>query len=396
MLKAITDAQGVPLASNRDNIQIEPKSGKDLFLTIDLGMQQQLEDQLKQGLDAAKSTSGSAVIIDPYTGAVKAMANFPTYNPSEFYKVSDAATFINGVVSSPLEIGSTMKPLTLAAALDQKVVTKDTSYYDPSRIKIGDATITNIEEDGGPGTHSVADIIQLSLNTGATWLVMQMGGGQLNQKARVAWNNYLVDHYQFSKKTGIEQGYEAEGYVPSPTDGFGLDIQYANMAFGQGMTVTPLQMAAALSSIINGGTYYRPHLVEKSIDSTGKEVIKKPEIIRANVVRPEVSKTIQQLMEYTLEKNHLVYGERNLRSEYGVGGKTGTAQIGKPGGGYHDDRNNGTFIGFVGGDKPQYVIVVRVNEPKIPGYAGAKAAAPIFFRLTNMLIDSFGVTPKGQ
>lgn len=396
-LKAITDAQGVPLASNRDNIQIEPKPGKELVLTIDLGMQQQLEDQLKQGLEAAKSNSGSALIMDPYTGAIKAMANFPTYNPGEFYKITDASVFSNATVSSPLEIGSTMKPLTLAAALDQKVVNEDTSYYDPSRYKIGDATIKNIEEDGGAGTRNMADILQLSLNTGATWLVMQMGGGQLNQKARSSWHSYMVEHYQFSKQTGVEQGYESEGYVPSPTDGFGLDIQYANTSFGQGMTATPLQMAGALASVINGGTYYRPHLVDKTKTTDGnKEVTKKPEVVRANVVRPDVSTTIQELMRYTIEKNHLVYGVQKLRSEYGIGGKTGSAQIAKPGGGYYEDRENGTFMGFVGGDKPEYVIVVRVNEPKVPGYAGAKAAAPVFFRLTNMLIDSFGVTPKGQ
>ncbi len=395
-LKAITDAQGVPLASNRDNIQIAPIPGEQLVLTMDLGMQQQLEDILKQGLDNAKSGSGGALIIDPNTGAVKAMANYPTYSPSEFYKVKDSANFINGTVSTPLEVGSTMKPLTAAAALDQGVVRKDTTYYDPSRWKIGDATVTNIEEDGGAGTRSISDILQLSLNTGATWLLMQMGGGQINQKGRIAWHNYLVDHYQFGKQTGIEQGYEAEGYVPSPTEGFGLDIQYANMAFGQGMAMTPLQLGAALSSVVNGGTYYRPHLVEKSIGEDSKETTNIPKVIRSNVVKPETGQTIKDLMEYVVTKNYLSYGIQRLRPEYSIGGKTGTAQVPKPGGGYYSDRYNGTFMGFVGGDKVQYVIVVRVNEPKIGGYAGSKAAAPIFGKLANMLIDNFSVTPKGR
>lgn len=395
-LKAITDAQGVPLASNRDNIQIAPKSGKELVLTLDLGMQQQLEDILKQGLDNAKSMSGSAFIMDPNNGAIKAMANLPTYNPAEFYKVTDAAVFTNSVVSAPMEVGSTMKPLTAAAALDQGVVNKNTTYYDPSRWKIGDATVTNIEEDGGPGTRSISDILQLSLNTGATWLLMQMGGGEINQKGRVAWHDYLVDHYQFGKQTGIEQGYEAYGYVPSPTDGFGLNIQYANMAFGQGMNITPLQLGAALASVVNGGTYYRPHLIEKTIDASGKETINKPQVVRSNVVKPETSQTVKDIMEYVISKNYQTYGIQILRPEYSIGGKTGTAQVPKPGGGYYDDRYNGMFMGFVGGDKAQYVIVVRVNEPKIGGYAGSKAAAPIFGKLANMLIDSFSVTPKGQ
>jgi cell division protein FtsI/penicillin-binding protein 2 len=396
MLKAITDAQGVPLASNRDNIQVAPEAGKRLVLTLDLGMQQQLEDVLKQGLDAAKSKSGSAFILDANSGAVRAMANFPTYNPAEFYKVNDASLFTNGNVSSPLEVGSTMKPLTAAAALNQGVVNRNTTYYDPSKFKIGDATITNIEEDGGPGTRSVSDILQLSLNTGATWLLMQMGGGEINQKGRVAWHDYLVNHYQFGKKTGIEQGYEAEGYLPSPTDGFGLNIQYANMSFGQGMAISPLQLGAALASVLNGGTYYRPHLVDKYVDDNGKETTNRPLAVKNGVVKSDVGQTVKELMEYVVSKNYLSYGMQRPRPEYSIGGKTGTAQVPKPGGGYYEDRFNGTFMGFVGGDKPQYVIVVRVNEPKIGGYAGSKAAAPIFGRLANMLIDNFNVTPKGQ
>jgi cell division protein FtsI/penicillin-binding protein 2 len=395
-LKAITDAQGVPLVTNKDNVELAPKAGKRVVLTIDISMQKQLEDILKAGLDKARSTSGSALIIEPNTGAVKAMANFPSYNPAEFYKVEDPSVFNNTAVSSPLEVGSVMKTLTAAAALDTGVVTTNTSYFDPSHFEVDGYTIKNIEEDGGPGTRNLADILQLSLNTGATWLLMQMGGGEINPKARNIWHDYLTKHYQFGKATGIEQGYEADGSVPDPNKGFGLNLQYANTAFGQGMNITPLQMGAALSAALNGGTYYRPRLVDQLVDSSGKSTIKKPEVVQGGVVKPAVSKTLQNLMEYVVEKNHSFYGMPNLRPGFSVGGKTGTAEITKPGGGYYDDRFNGTFVGFVGGDKPEYVIVVRVNEPKISGYAGAGAAAPIFSNLTNMLIDNFGVTPKTQ
>jgi cell division protein FtsI (penicillin-binding protein 3) len=395
-LKAITDASGVPLVANKDNIIKEPVAGKRTALTIDVSMQKQLEDILKTGLDRAKSTSGSALIIDPNTGAIKAMANYPTYNPAEFYKVDDASVFTNAAVSSPLEIGSTMKPFTAAAALDLGVVNKNTSYYDPSRFTIDGYTITNIEEDGGAGTRTVADILQLSLNTGATWLLMQMGGGQVNKQARERWYNYMTAHYQFGKQTGVEQGYESSGTIPDPNNGFGLDIQYANTAFGQGMTATPLQMGAALSSIINGGTYYRPHVLEGYVGDDGKVKASKLDVISTSVVKASTGQTIRELMEYTFTKNHAVYGMPALRSNYSIGGKTGTAQIAKPNGGYYDDRFNGTFLGFVGGDKIQYVIVTRVNEPKNGGYAGARAAAPIFSDLTSMLIDNFNVTPKSQ
>lgn len=389
-LKAITDQKGVPLLAAGDNVLIDPIEGEDAVLTIDVGMQRQLEDILKSGLEKAKSKSGSALIIEAKTGAVKAMANYPTYSPAEFSKVQDASVFMNAAVSSPLEVGSIMKPLTAAAALQYGVINKDTTYYDPSRFKVDDQTVTNIEEDGGAGTRSIADILQLSLNTGATWLLMQMGGGQINEQARVKWHDFMTNKYGFGSQTGIEQGYEDGGLIPSATEGFGLNIQYANTAFGQGMTATPLQMGAALASVINGGTYYKPHLVQKTITKDGTEHVKQPEAVRSGVVSPQVSKDIRDLMMYVVLKNN----RPALRDGYVVGGKTGTAEIAKKGGGYYDDKFNGTYMGFVGKDQPEYVIVVRVNEPGIAGYAGAQAAAPIFATLSNMLIDSFNVTSQ--
>ncbi len=395
LLKAITDARGVPLASQKDNVLIEPIDGKRVVLTVDLGMQQQLEEILKQGLDRARSKSGSALIMNVKTGEIKAMANYPTYNPAEYNKVEDASLFTNPAVSSPLEVGSIMKPLTAAAALDKGVVNRNTSYYDPSYFIVDDAKITNIEEDGGAGTKTVQDIIQLSLNTGATWLLMQMGGGKINEQARVTWHDYMTNHYGFGKLTGIEQGYESEGSIPDPKNGFGLDIQYANSAFGQGMTATPLQMAAAMGSVINGGTYYRPRLIDKIIGDNDKTIDqKKPEVVRTNVVNQQTSKDIREIMEYAFSKNYLIYGLKDPRPNYSIGAKTGTAQVAKPGGGYYEDRFNGTFLSYVGGNDPEYIVAVRVNEPGIAGYAGAKAAAPIGLGLINMLIDNFGVSPK--
>ncbi len=391
-LKAITDAQGVPLVANENNIITQPKAGERVVLTIDVSMQKQLEDILKAGLDKARSGSGSAVIMDSYSGAVRAMANFPTYNPAEFYKVSDANLFTNAAVSSPLEVGSVMKPLTMAAALNSGSITPSATYFDESVVNIDGEKISNIPEDGGPGTKTLRDILQQSLNTGAVFLLKQMGGGEINAKARKTWHDYMTNHYGFGQLTGIEQGYEAGGSVPDPVKGFGLNIQYANTAFGQGMSATPLQMAAALSSIINGGSYYKPRLVEQTISSSGKPAFKRPEIVNRSVVRPDTSRIIRSFMGYVISKNYSIYGMKAPKPSYLIGGKTGTAEIAKPGGGYYEDRFNGMFIGFVGGNKPQYVVVVRVNEPGIFGYAGARTAAPIFGSLSEMLINNFGVS----
>jgi cell division protein FtsI/penicillin-binding protein 2 len=396
-LKAITDVSGVPLAASKDNVQVNPTPGNDLVLTVNLAMQKQLEAILQQGLKSAKSDSGSALIMDPNTGAIEAMANWPTYDPAQYFNVTDASVFNNAAVSSPLEVGSIMKTLTTSAALDQGVITPTTTYDDPGSWQLDGATVRNVEEDGGPGTHSIAQVLNLSMNTGATWMLMQMGGqtGVVNQKARDAWHDYMVNHFQLGKPTGIEQGYEAAGYIPNPDSGYALQLTYANTAFGQAMTATPLQMGAALSSILNGGTYYQPHLVAQTIDAGGKIGNTKLKVVKKEVVSPKIAPELEGLMEYVVQ-GHLADGFTYLKfpANYSVGGKTGTAQIADPAGGYYGDKFNGTYVGFVGGDKPQYVIVVRANEPGIGGYAGSVAAQPIFAGLAHMLINNFNVIPK--
>lgn len=394
-LKAITDASGVPLAASRDNVQLDPKAGDNVVLTVNLAMQKELEGFLKTGVERAKTTSASALIMDPNSGAIVAMANLPSYDPSQYYNVSDPSVFTNAAVSKPLEVGSIMKVLTTSSALDQGVIQPDTSYNDPGSWVVDGFRIKNVEEDGGPGRHSIPEVLNLSMNTGATWMLMQMGGGQLNQQARDHWHDYLVNHFRLGKPTGIEQGYEASGYIPPPDNGYALNLTYANTAFGQAMTATPLQMAAALSSVINGGTYYQPHLVDQMIDSSNIVFKTNSKIVAKNVVSPRVSPQIQALMEYVV-KGHLAEGYNYMKfpDNYSVGGKTGTAQIANPKGGYYDDRFNGTYMGFVGGDKPQYVIAVSVTEPHNGGYAGSTAAQPIFADLAHMLINNFNVTPK--
>lgn len=395
LLKAITDVNGVPLPANKENTRLEPKDGEDVVLTIDMAMQSRLEQTLKAGLEHAKSDSGSALIMDPNTGAIKAMANLPTYNPADYSKVEDASVFNNAAASSPLEVGSIMKPLTAAAALDLGKVNPNSSYYDPAEWSIDGYKITNIEEDGGAAQQDVQSILRLSLNTGATWLLMQMSDqpNKVTEAGRERWHEYMTEHFMFGKKTGVEQGYEAEGYIPDPHEGYGLDLAYANTSFGQAMTATPLQMAAAYSAIINGGTYYQPRLVDRTINSKEEESIKEPVIVRKDVVSPEVSQNMRSLLEGVIVDRLSIKKPFN-HDLYSIGGKTGTAEIANPEGGYYADQFNGTYAGFVGGDKPEYVIVVRVNKPKIWGYAGSQAAQPIFVDLAHMLLDDFGVTPR--
>lgn len=392
-LKAITDVRGVPLAANPGNIEKPAVPGSNVVLTVDIAMQKQLEAILAEGVKKAKGSSGSAVIMEAKTGAIKAMANYPTYDPSKFAQVEDGAVFSNSAVANPIEVGSIMKPLTTAAALDKGVIRADQTYADPAKWKVDDFTITNIEEDGPAGTRSITDILNLSLNTGATWELMQMGGGKLNSQARTTWYDYMINHYRFGRSTGVEQGYEASGYVPKPADnGAGINLTYANTTFGQAMTATPLQMAAAFSAVLNGGTYYAPHLVAGTLGGDDVFTPIKPKVTASNIVDPQVTRDLVPMMQYTIDHHNVV--PKFDQARYTVGGKTGTAQIAKPGGGYEEHEFNGTYAGFVGGQEPQYVIVVFVEKPKIAGYAGSQAAQPIFASLGHMLINNSYVSAK--
>jgi cell division protein FtsI/penicillin-binding protein 2 len=394
-LKAITDAQGVPLAANGNNIETDPKAGDNVTLTLDIGIQKQVEQMIANGVRDDHAVSGSAVVMDPSTGAIKAMANFPTYDPAQYNKVEDPSLFNNAAVTHPIEVGSIMKTLTTAAALDQGVIQPTSSFNDPSYYIVDKFRITNIEEDGGPGQHNIAQILNLSLNTGAVWELMQMGGGQINQKARDAWYDYMTNRFMFGKGTGLEQTGEEPGLVPEPQEnGAGIDLTYANTAFGQAMTATPVQMAAALSSVLNGGTYYKPRVIAETDKADGSKNVTQPVVVKQNIVKPSVSAAMVPLMQFVID-NHNIKPAFD-QSRYIVGGKTGTAQIAKPNGGYYDNDFNGTYLGFVGGNKPQYVVAIFINKPVVSrgDYAGTAAAQPVFANIAHMLINNGYVTPK--
>ena len=400
-LKAITDINGVPLAASKDNIEIAPTDGKNLVLTLDIAIQKQLEDIIKNAAVQEKSPLVSAVVMDVNSGAVKAMANYPTYNPSNYFDVTNPGVFNNAAISNAIEPGSIMKTLTAAAALDQNVIQDNTTYNDPAHWIIDGFKITNIEEDGGAGVKSVEDVLNLSLNTGATWMLMQMGGGEVNQKARQAWYGYMTNHFKLGSSTGIEQGYDSPGIVPKPNipnqSGDQQDLNYANTSFGQGLTVTAVQMASAMSSIVNGGKYYRPYLTDGVIDAQGNVAYNKPKLIDSNVVSSKTSNSMVSLLQQVVTKHYQSgFSYLNFPSNYVVGGKTGTAQIANPKGGYLENEYNGTYLGFVGGDKPQYAIAIFVTTPTVNGYAGSYGAQPIFGSIVHMLINESFVSPKGS
>lgn len=399
LLKAITDVYGVPLAASKQNTQISPTPGKNVVLTLNIGMQQQLQNILSKEYVTTKSQGVSAIIMNPYNGHVKAMANYPTYNPRDYQAVTNPRLFLNNSVDYAIEPGSIMKTLTTSAALDSGAVQPNSSFFDPAHWVIDNFDIHDIKIDGGPREQNIQSILSLSLNTGATWMLMQMshkGGTQILPQGIETWHDYMVNHYHLGQSVGIQQGYEDLGYVPPANiNDPSIDLRYANTAFGQGVSVTPIQIVSALSAVINGGTYYRPTLVAGYMNSNNNFQAVQPTIVQKNIVNPNVGKELVPLMEGVV-KSYFHGGSTfmNFPSNYIVGGKTGTAQVAKPTGGYYANIYNGTYIGFVGGNKPQYMIVVFNIKPTVVGYAGTNAAQPIFADIAHMLINEGYVTPK--
>lgn len=393
LLQAVTDVRRIPLTIGRDDIRQPAKDGDDLVLSIDRNIQAQAEQVLQAGLKRANATKGSIVIMDPNDGSVLAMANAPTFDPAQYSKVEDGELFQNAVVTNPYEAGSVIKTLTMGVGLDTGAVGYNSTYNNTGAVKVDDTTIRNVEEDPiFPGT-TMTDVLKYSLNTGVVHILQQMGGGEVNQKARETLEDYFVNHYRFGQATGIEQAGEGDGTIIGANEGYGRNVRYANMTFGQGMDVTMIQTAGAFSAAINGGTYYQPHLVTGTRQLDGTIKTEAPKVLGTNVLRPEIS---AQLQEMIYQGRHQGFFGKLDPAGYRVGGKTGTSQVIDPKTGkYSDDDSVGSYLGFGGVDQPKYVIMVRVLDSKATGgYEGTTAAGPIFNDMSNWMLQYLQLRPK--
>lgn len=391
MLKTVTDVNGIPISINNDNVQTPAQNGQDLLLNIDRNVQAYAEQALKDGLEKAKAKTGSVIVMDPQTGAVLAMADCPTYDPAKYYEVSDYDVFTNHVVSDPYEAGSVIKSLTMATALNEGVINPDTTYQNSGSVQVDDATIKNVLQTVN-GTRSMTEVLEYSLNTGVVYALKQLGGGEINRAARDKLFGYFSDNFMFGKLTGIEQSGESPGQIIAPDQAEGNNVRYANMTFGQGMDTTMVQVASAFSSAINGGTYYKPQVVDAYLKDGEISQDIKPEVVKNGVVTADTSSKLRQMLVEARSKSF-----KNVdKNGYVIGGKTGTSQvIDSATGKYTDDNAIGSYVGFGGNDTPQYVIMVRVKDAKVSnGETAGAVTAPIFADISNWMIDYLKIQPK--
>lgn len=394
LLQSVTDVRDVPLTIGDNYINQPAKNGDNIVMTIDRNVQAYAEKALADGLKRTGATQGSAIIMDPQTGDVKAMANLPTYNPGEYFKVQDAAVFNNGTISEPYEAGSVIKTLTMATGINKGVVEPNSTYVNTDKIRVEDQVISNATK-GQTGTITYQKAMNYSLNTGFVNIAQRLGNGSyITRDARDTIYHYFHDRFGLGQLTNIELAGEATGIVRPPTDPDGGAVRYSNMVFGQGMDVTMLQVAAGFSAVINGGKYYQPTVIAGTVDEEGgdfKGTDNAPS--RTDVVSPETSDKVRQMV---LDARNEFYGSRDIKGFY-VGGKTGTSET-LQGSGYVDDVTVGSYLGFGGNDRtsdgPKYVIMVRVSGKNL-NLGGSTDAMPIFTDISNWMLNYMKLQPKG-
>lgn len=387
LLQTVTDVANVPLTIGKGHIDIPARKGTDVVLTIDRSVQSYVEQALMDGLKRTGADSGSAVVMDPQTGKIMAMANLPTYDPGQLSGIQSFAQVNNGVVTSPYEPGSVMKTFTMATGIDMGAVKPDSTYVNTDYIKVNDRTITNATK-GQTGTITFQHALNWSLNTGMVTVAQRLGDGQnINLKARKTMYDYLYNKFRLGQLTGIEVDGEQPGIIPTPEIP-GAANQYATMSFGQGMDLTMLQVVSSFSALINGGNYHTPTVLEGTLTPDGTMRPNSAQKSYPNVIKESTSEQMRQM----IVKSRGAFAASTDRKGYMVGGKTGTSQTFAKGE-IVDGQTIGTYLGFGGDTAPKYVIMVQVSG-KNKNLGGGDHASPIFTDISNWMIDYMKLQPK--
>lgn len=394
MLKTVTDVRDVPLTVTDKNIKQPAVNGQNLVLTIDRNIQAETEQALADGVAKSGATNASAIVMDPQTGKVLAMANVPTYDPSQINKVTDVAAFNNDTVSNPYEPGSDIKTFTVATGIDKGVITPQSTYDNTGQIKVDDITINNASKNASiTGTITMQTALNWSLNTGMVTIAERLGDGEnITAGARNTIYDYFYNHFRLGQATDIELANEASGTVISPDKQEGNAVRYSNMVFGQGMNVTMLQVASGFCSVVNGGTYHTPSIIAGAMnDGVFKAAALKRQY--PGVIAAETSQTVREMVH---ESHYATYDPHDgTKDAFLIGGKTGTSQT-IVNGKYVDNQTVGTYLGF-GGEKDgptRYVIMVDISA-KGKDMGGGADAKPIFNTISNWMINYLKLTPKG-
>jgi cell division protein FtsI (penicillin-binding protein 3) len=358
-----------------EEVQIPP--GADVHLTLDTAIQHLTERELESAVRKFRAKAGVAVVADPSTGEVLALANYPSFDPNKFTSVS-SREWRNRAVTDSYEPGSTFKSILAAAALEEGVVGKEDLFFcEFGRYPFAGKIIHDTHKYGWI---PFSKIIQFSSNIGAT---------KIAEKLKKDRFFSYIEKFGFGRKTGIDLPGEVAGMVRSPNQWAAIDL--ATHAFGQGIAVTPLQLTMAYAAIANGGFLMRPYTVRKVTAPNGEVLTEN----QPHVVRRVVSEKTARLLTDVL-KGVATDGGTGIMARvegFEVAGKTGTSQKPDPAhGGYSANKRVASFVGFVPADDPRLVLLVIVDEPEVNVYGGI-VAAPAFQNIARAALRRLGIVP---
>lgn len=351
----------------------------DIVLTIEPNAQSVLESNLEKVLKKYEAEMAAGIIIEPRTGKILAMAAKPDFNPNSYGENKDLNIFINPLVESVFEMGSIMKPLTVAAALDQGKITAETRYEDYGYIDVDGQRLNNYDGKAR-GNVSIQDVLSHSINTGAVFVMRKLG--------KKNFHDYLIN-YGFGEKTNIDLPAEVQGLLSNVTES-PREIEYATASFGQGFAVTPIEMASALSTIANGGYLMKPYIVE-GIKLQG---IKDKEIkseVKREVLKRETAEEVSRMLTKVFDEA-LMNGAYKM-DHYSVAAKTGTAQSVIEGQkGYQEGEYVHTFFGYAPAFDAKFLTLLILVKPKNVQYA-AFSLSETFVNITKFLLNYYEIPP---
>lgn len=353
-------------------------NGTTLVLTINRDLQAKVESILDQALIDYGAENGTIIVMDPRNGELLAMAATPRMdlnNYNDYFTLYDNGSQYNRAIGMAYEPGSVIKVLTMAAALDTGTVVPDTTYVDTGAIEVGGITIRNWNRDSW-GQQNMIGCLQHSLNVCMAWISSQMG----------MQNFYgYMERFGFGHPTGIDLSGEAMGRlkVPGDTDWYPVDL--GTNAFGQGITVTPLQMLMSVSAVANGGKMITPHVLYSMLRDGHQYTV--PSQYAGSPIRPETARTLTEMLAISLEQE----SSQALVPGYRLAGKTGTAQIPTEYG-YDAEHTNASFIGWGPVDDPQFMVYIWLQRPATSIWA-SETAAPVFAKVAEQSVILLNIPP---
>lgn len=349
----------------------------DVVTHIEPTVQTQLDTEVADVAARWHSDHVGAVVMDPSTGEVIAMSNAPSFDLNNYGSVDDVSLYNNPIVEGIYEMGSIIKPLVMAGAIEVGAITPQTTYTDnKGSVTVGNATMYNFDKKGR-GTVTMQDVLNQSLNTGMVFVQQKMG--------KTAMKEYLVNHFKLGEKTGIDLPAEVNGRLQNLNSA--NDVNYAAASFGQGIATTPINVVRAYAAIANGGYLVTPHVATAIEDENG--ITKKLSYQKSGpILKPETVQTITNMLTTVVD-----IGYKRGNAHYSVAAKTGTAQIAKPDGtGYYDDKHLHSLIGFFPATNPKFVVYFFNVNPKGVAYASQSLMDP-FFDTIQFLANYYAINP---